>query len=293
MPRLLIRPGAIGDFILSLPAMECLRAGHTEVWAESRNLPLARFADRVRSIQATGLNLLGLPDVEPPARLIEELRGFDSIVSWYGARRPELHRAVESLRLPFRFLPAVPSEGSRLHATDFYMRQAAGIAGRAAEAVPRLPCARRDEGFVAIHPFSGSGRKNWPIERYRRLSEILAGRLPVRWILEPGAARPDGVEMEPPTPDLWELASRLARARLYIGNDSGITHLAAAAGAPVLALFGPTDPALWGPRGARVRVISAPSPGGAMDSIPLEGVLAAARDWCESPPEPSGQENSS
>jgi len=54
--------------------------------------------------------------------------------------------------------------------------------------------------------------------------------------------------------NLYELACWLGRARLYVGNDSGITHLAAAAGAPVLALFGPTDPSVWVPRGPNVRV---------------------------------------
>jgi ADP-heptose:LPS heptosyltransferase len=54
--------------------------------------------------------------------------------------------------------------------------------------------------------------------------------------------------------NLYELACWLASARLYIGNDSGITHLAAAVGTPVLALFGPTDPDVWAPRGANVRV---------------------------------------
>ena len=53
---------------------------------------------------------------------------------------------------------------------------------------------------------------------------------------------------------LWDLACWLARASLYIGNDSGITHLAAAVGTPTLALFGPTDPAVWAPRGPNVRV---------------------------------------
>jgi len=58
----------------------------------------------------------------------------------------------------------------------------------------------------------------------------------------------------PPMP-LARLGRTLARARLYIGNDSGITHLAAAAGCPTLAIFGPTNPAVWAPRGANVRVI--------------------------------------
>src|SRR5581483_12178965 len=124
-------------------------------------------------------------------------------------------------------------------------------AGGAAGAIPRIPCDTERENFAVIHPFSGSPRKNWPLDRFRRLASSLERVMPVRWC----AGRQD-----PPLPeavcidDLYALACWLARARLYIGNDSGITHLAAAVGTPVLALFGPTDPAVWGPRGENVRV---------------------------------------
>jgi len=265
--RLIIRPGAIGDFLLCLPAMEQLRAGYTEVWAASQNLPLARFADRARAIASTGLDLAGLPEVEPPERLLEALRGFDSIVSWYGTNRPDFRKALAGL--PVRFLEAVPREGGGVHATDFYFQQVGGCGA----ALPRLGCPAGDGGFVAIHPFSGSPRKNWPLERYKELSR----RLAARWILERGGPRVEGAEVEPPIDDLYELACRLAQARLYIGNDSGITHLAAAAGAPVLVLFGPTDPAVWAPRGPNVRVVSTPKPGEPMERIGLAEVLSAAQ----------------
>jgi ADP-heptose:LPS heptosyltransferase len=76
--------------------------------------------------------------------------------------------------------------------------------------------------------------------------------MPVRWCSGEEDPPLDGaVRID----DLYELACWLAGARLYIGNDSGITHLAAAAGAPALALFGPTDPAIWAPRGPNVRVV--------------------------------------
>jgi ADP-heptose:LPS heptosyltransferase len=76
--------------------------------------------------------------------------------------------------------------------------------------------------------------------------------MPVRWC----AGREDAALDEPVTriDDLYELAQWLAGAGLYIGNDSGVTHLAAAVGTPVVALFGPTDPAAWAPRGPNVRV---------------------------------------
>jgi heptosyltransferase-3 len=253
MRRLLIRPGAIGDFILSLPALECLRADDTEVWVAAPNVPLVRFAP-ARSIRATGLDLLGVAD--PPPHLLDELRSFDSIVSWYGANRPEFREHVAALGLPFTFFPALPREGERIHAADFYLRQAASISLCRSDGIPRIECDRAQadrpgSGFAVIHPFSASPRKNWPLEKFRALAHRLEPRLPVHWCSSPedppleGAVRID---------DLYELACWLARASLYIGNDSGITHLAAAVGTPVLALFGPTDPDVWGPRGPHVRI---------------------------------------
>ena len=73
--------------------------------------------------------------------------------------------------------------------------------------------------------------------------------------------------------NLDELACWLASARVYIGNDSGITHLAAAVGVPVVAVFGPTDPIVWAPRGERVRVVS----GGNLEEIEVEQVLREAQ----------------
>jgi len=280
--QLFIRPGAIGDFLLSLPALELLCEGDCEVWAARRNIPLVRFAP-ARAIQDTGLDWMGIPDVAPPRPLAEQLRSFDRIVSWYGANRPEFRQAVRELGLPFVFLEALPFSAGGRHAADFYMDQAYGLTGKRSAAVPRLPCPRREGGFIAIHPFSGSPAKNWPVERYRELTKRLEKHWPVRWVLEPGGAAPDGVSVLPPTEDLFELACRLASARLYIGNDSGITHLAAAAAAPVLALFGPTDPAVWGPRGEnRVVVIRSPAADGAMAAISPEDVLEAAERLLDS-----------
>jgi len=264
--RLIIRPGAIGDCVLALPAMEFLRAGWTEVWVASQNVPLVRFADRVRAISATGLDLLGIPGREPHPALLEALAGFDSIVSWYGANRPEFRAAAAGL--PFEFLPALPPASAGIHAADFYLRQ---VGGGERPAVPRIPCPRGLAEFAAIHPFSGSARKNWPLDRYRELARVLLARMPVRWCVGPEEALADAVRIA----DLYELACWLAGARVYIGNDSGITHLAAAAGAPVIALFGPTDPAVWAPRGEHVRVVATSRPGEPMENIPVAAVLEA------------------
>ena len=261
--------------MLSLPALEALQSDYTEVWAASKNLPLARFADRTRSIASTGLDLAGLPGVDPPAGLWKDLRSFDSIISWYGTNRPEFRQAVAGL--PFHFLTAVPAEGTGLHAADYYMRQAAEIVGRSREAIPRLDCPPGDGGYAAIHPFSGSPRKNWPLDRYQELARLIERRMPVKWVVE-------GVEPAPPSDDLYELACWLARARVYVGNDSGITHLAAAAGTRVVALFGPTDPAVWAPRGDNVRIVA----GASMEAIEVEEVKnAVLRTLGSAPVSPS------
>jgi heptosyltransferase-3 len=91
--------------------------------------------------------------------------------------------------------------------------------------------------------------------------------MPVRWWAVPEEQFDNAVRID----NLYELACWLRTARLYIGNDSGITHLAAAAGVPVVAIFGPTDPAVWAPRGDRVRIVS-----GNLDEITVEQVLKAA-----------------
>ena len=236
--------------------MECLKADYVEVWAASQNLPLARFADRTRSIASTGLDML---EFTPSQQLIKQLQSFDSIISWYGSNRPEFRTAVKDL--PFQFFTAIPPDDNAVHAADFFASQA----GCPIPAIPRISCPRLDSGFAVIHPFSASARKCWPLDRYQELARRL--EIPVRWCAGPEDSLPDAVRIA----DLYELACWLATARVYIGNDSGITHLAAAVGTPVVALFGPTDPRIWAPRGPNVRVIAKP----ALNDIAIDDVLAA------------------
>jgi hypothetical protein len=205
---------------------------------------------------------MGLAAVEPPHELLALLRSFDSIVSWYGSNRQEFREHVTELMLPFQFLDALPPSVERIHAADFFLKQA----GCSGAAIPRIQCPPAPSAdFAVIHPFSGSPRKNWPLERYRGLAQRLA--LPVRWCAGPEEKLEDATRID----NLYQLASWLASARLYIGNDSGITHLAAAVGVPTVAIFGPTDPAVWAPRGDRVNVLS-----GNLNEISVDRVLKAA-----------------
>lgn len=241
--------------------MESLRAEFTEIWTPSAVVPLIRWAHRVRAIAATGIDLLGLPGVEPPARLIDHLRTFDSIVSWYGSNRPEFREAAAALKLPFEFQEALPGKNNRVYCADFFLGQVGGREG----ARPRIDCGTVQRGgFAVIHPFSGSERKNWPLLRYRDLAERLP--LPVKWCAGAEEDLTDAVRI----PDLYQLGCWLAAASVYIGNDSGITHLAAAFGVPMTAIFGATDPAVWAPRGERVRIVT-----GKLQEITVEMVLRA------------------
>ncbi len=249
--RLAIRPGAIGDFIVSLPALESLRQGtiHFELWASGPNTPLARFPDRTRSIASTGLDLLELGEAD--SSLIETLRGFDSIVSWYGANRPGFRDLVHSLGLPFTFFPALPPPEWDAPAAEFYLEQVRTICDAHSEGIPRIECQTTRENFAVIHPFSGNAKKNWPLAKFQSLARQLARTMPVEWCAGPDdPALENAVRMT----DLYDLACWLSKARLYIGNDSGITHLAAAVGTPVLAIFGPSRSEVWAPRGPNVRV---------------------------------------
>lgn len=243
--RLLIRPGAIGDCIVSLPALEHLKTDYTEVWTAGQNVPLIRFADRVRSILSTGI------DACPPR--LGALDGFDDIFSWYGTNRPDFREATAGF--PIRFLPALPNEPN-LHATDFYLGQVGGAPG----ATPFIDCPPRAASpFIAIHPFSGSPRKNW-----LRFAELAAqAPIPVQACASPEQQWPGALQYE----NLYDLACWLRTAALYIGNDSGISHLAAAVGTPSIVIFQASDPTVWAPRG-RVTVLECPT---------LDEVLATVR----------------
>jgi len=134
-------------------------------------------------------------------------------------------------------------------------------------------------GFVAVHPGSGSRAKNWPFDRFVEAARRLSPGRP--WLLVLGPAEddvvpPSGAPVARSLP-LRRLAAVLARAGLFLGNDSGVAHLAAACGTRTLALFGPTDPAQWAPVGRAVRTLRAAA--GRLDDLEVDDVVAAAGHW--------------
>jgi hypothetical protein len=124
--------------------------------------------------------------------------------------------------------------------------------------------------WLAVAPGSGQARKNWPLSHYYEVSRALAWQfgLKVVWLAGPAEgpmlpylealAQAQGHLFLANLP-LASVARVLSRCGLYIGNDSGLTHLAAAvAGPKVLVLFGPTDPRVWAPLSLQVHTLVAP-----------------------------------
>ena len=141
----------------------------------------------------------------------------------------------------------------------------------------------KDQPVVALHPGSGSARKNWPAERFASVAALLAARDVVTLLItgpadataaaKVVALAGDSVRRVPPA-TLERLAALLGRCRAYLGNDSGITHLAAITGTPTVAVFGPTNPTVWRPLGPHARVVCAAEQGDT--AWPAVGEVAAA-----------------
>jgi heptosyltransferase-3 len=257
MPRtLVIHTGGIGDFLLALPCIEVLgEAGPVGLLGRKHRLELAvagGLAVAVHDLDAIEFHTVF---DRPSSRFRTFVREFDRAVVWMKDDGRIRSAFEESGVKDVRVFPGLPPETWSRHASEYYLE----CLGFSPRAPARLAIAPHPEPLdVVIHPGSGSPKKNWPIERFEALATVLTrdGR-EVAWCLGP-AERERGLtpagRILPEIP-LTELASRLAGAGLYIGNDSGVTHLAAAVGCPAIAIFGPTDPRVWAPRGEQVRVL--------------------------------------
>ena len=102
-----------------------------------------------------------------------------------------------------------------------------------------------------IHPFASSLAKRGPIDVFQVAAEKLGRSMPVHWLCGPEEELPGAIRI----PDLYELACWLRGARIFVGNDSGISHLAAAVRTPVMAFFRASDPRVWTPRGGGVHLV--------------------------------------
>jgi heptosyltransferase-2 len=312
---LVIRGGAIGDFILILPALKALREAypdarieilgykHIAVLAENRF-----YAQAVRSIEYGPLASFFAENSELPAELAGYFASFDLIISYlFDPDRifeNNLHRCgVENLLCgPAKVIEksghaarqlARPIEQLGITVPDLAQEIFLSVDDRqfAQEFLRGL-----SQSIVAIHPGSGSKEKNWPLENWIELVSSKDGSSKAKGelgymgkqfslvVVSGEADKAQTAELEYDWKDrgvcfaknlpLPHLAAVLEHT-IFVGHDSGISHLAAAAGANCILLFGPTDPNVWAPRNENVRVLRAQS--GRLNDLDITQVRAAVR----------------
>lgn len=289
----MIRGGAIGDFILTLPVLSALREHYPEAGLEVLGYPhIARLAlegglvDAVRPIEARDLAAAFAPDAVLCDDLADYFSGFDLIVSFLYDPGQIFQENISSVS-PARFIagPHRPDPFVDKHATEVFLQPLAEIGVLASDPTPRLnlrpaktaqprmhmppaePAAARRRR-LAIHPGSGSERKNWPESCWADLMARLASRVDWDLVLVGGEAEGERLErlaLRWPAErleiarslPLVDLARHLADCRFYMGHDSGITHLAAALGLSGLVLWGESPIRVWRPYQEAMRCLHA------------------------------------
>jgi len=311
----IIHAGAVGDLVQALPAMAAVRAARPEATVTLVGRPeraalavLAGAAERIVDLETCGLWRLMGDAADAPA--LPVLDGADLVVDLLtkGSLAAGFKKSTAGQDRPWHTglrivsVDPLPPEGWDRSAAAWVLGQvceALGLDASCETPCIRLPQAAEDaartllasrgvgERFVAIHPGSGSTTKNWPLDRFQTVARRVRQETSrgIVWLIGP-AEQEHGTLPHPASGDtvmadlaLAEVAGLLALADAYLGNDSGITQIAAAVRrrdgrtTPTVALFGPTDPRVWGPQGEHVRVVAAAD--GKMESIGVENVSAA------------------
>ena len=287
METLLLHPGALGDIILALPAISLLRKAYP-----STRLTLAGNIDHldvilngrvenVLSLSTLPLHRLFSADT-PSEADIRFWKSYQHIVSWTGSKDVHFCRNMKSIHADARIASWKPQPGDPRHVarifadslelkiTDEHLWRVR-IELNAAELVQGSQWLinhgwNSGDPLTAIHPGAGGKSKRWPLPRYIELARCLANQEKGKILIIEGPAEPGiaaqlveavpGYDLIPcEGVGLRLLAGILAHCRNFIGNDSGIAHLASALGIPCLALFGPTLPKHWAPLGDNVTVL--------------------------------------
>jgi heptosyltransferase-2 len=285
---LIVHAGGIGDLLLALPALRAFRAAFPDSSLDLLGFPERLSlvahdlgAEAVHSIDQAGLSSFYLEEAPLPHRLLDFFSSFAAVLL---VGRPQSGIFARNLlRVGIKrvvFLPSFPEEGQKEHVTDALLRElrSRGIESDESFAPLRLsPEARsaavewldkagwkKGRPILALHPGSGSPAKNWSPRNFALVADWAAERASI--FLVSGPARDGSEEVltavkktRPFVLDrlpLPHLAAVLSKCAAFLGNDSGISHLAAVTGIPTVVLFGPTAPAVWGPRGPGVRIIA-------------------------------------
>jgi ADP-heptose:LPS heptosyltransferase len=298
---LVIRGGAIGDFILTIPVLSALRSqfpgARLEVLGYRHIAGLALvggLVDDVRSIEAQALAGFFAKGGTLDEKLSAYFGSFSIILSFlYDPDRIFENNVRRCTKALFIDGPHRPEEPKNKHASDVFLLPLTRLAIFEADAVPRLNLlltgdhTRHDHltrhPTLAIHPGSGSEKKNWPVDQWARFLDKVIQETTWNLLLAGGEAEGDRLErLAKQLPServhmvrnvpLTELAHHLSCCRNFIGHDSGITHLAAALGLPVTVLWGPSNQVVWSPRGKRVQIIADAD---GLEKLSLENVWQA------------------
>jgi ADP-heptose:LPS heptosyltransferase len=288
---LIIHQGGVGDFILCLPAFGSIRRYYPEARIElmgyPRTLQLVEgryYVDRGKSVDQVGLGSFYVKDGTLDGRVSRYFGGFDQIFLFLQDREGIFSDNVRRTGARKVFsIPPFPEKGRRVHVIDHMLSSLSSTGIPSSRSIPRIFLLEEDrwfaeewlsgrgacggeKGLIALHPGSGSRNKLWPIEKFLNLAARITGDLRLNTIIFIGPAEREylgsALERMRSTNPVWaenlpliHAASLLDRCQCYVGNDSGITHLAAAVGIPTIALFGSSDPEIWGPRGERVVIV--------------------------------------
>ena len=284
---LVIRGGAIGDFILTLPAIAALRRQFPEAHLEVLGYPhIAQLAlagglvNRVQSIEAGALAGFFARGGELVENLVDYFSVFDVILS-YLYDPDGIFETNVGLCTGAQFIagPHRADERGRLHAAKVYLQPLERLAIFDADPVPRLALGPRSPALnhqlsttnlLALHPGSGSERKNWPESKWAELLQHLMSSTEFDLLLVGGEAEGERLQRLaaglPPargrvaqSSPLADVAHLLSACRAFVGHDSGISHLAAAVGLPGLVLWGDTAEEVWRPPSERVIVLRYPA----------------------------------
>jgi len=292
---LVIRGGAIGDFILTLPAITALRGHFPEAHLEILGYPhiaqlalAAKVVDRVQGIEARGLAGFFARKGDLSEELADYFSEFDVILSFlYDPDRIFQENVARCTKAQFITGPHRAQDAEPLHATKVYLKPLERLAIFDADTVPNLFIGEPSSPLhqLALHPGSGSPIKNWPEEKWAELLRYLSRSTDYRFLLIGGEAEGERLERLSRIFDadstrlqlaqslpLIELAGLIQRCKLFIGHDSGISHLAAALGLPGLILWANTPLDVWRPPSKKVRILQHPT---VLEALPLDTVIEA------------------
>jgi len=286
---LVIHQGSLGDFLLLLPSLAALRRQNPDARIDMLGRPeilglvCPGIIDSIASIDRATLAPFFYDSDELPEAEVEYFSSFNTVLALISDPQNIFQRNLEQLGIRDIIVQSpFPDPQSRTHVSHHLFEAVRPLLGAErvfAESTPlrfgeeeirsaRMtlqPAISEKRTLVAIHPGSGGEKKCWPPENFEAVARNLAeeGHASLL-ILGPADERlvghmtTLGTELGCPvvnSPPLRKLAALLMKCDGYVGNDSGVTHLAAATGIPTIAIFGPTDPAVWAPTGSHVKAI--------------------------------------